>query len=197
MAATLYRVKPAFQRLLEPVVGALERRGVAPDTVTWAGLGCAAASGTAVAMGVRAPAVLAIVPLLLGLRMAANAVDGQLARRTTTSTRGALLNEVGDVAGDAIAYLPFAVVFGVHGAWLVVAVVVMALIGEVAAIAGPADVRRNDGPLGKADRALGFSIIAVLLAVATPSAVVEGGLALMLGLAVVTLRNRMRSGRVA
>lgn len=197
MAATLYSVKPAFQRMLEPVVGALERRRVRPDTVTWAGLGCAAAAGAAVLAAVRVPVLLAMVPLLLGLRMAANAIDGQLARRTATSVRGALLNEVCDVAGDAVSYLPFSLLLAGEAAWLVVGVVVTALIAEVAAIAGPAEVRRNAGPLGKADRALAFSIIAALLVTGAPAGAVVGGLALVLGLAVLTVRNRMGSGRAA
>jgi CDP-diacylglycerol--glycerol-3-phosphate 3-phosphatidyltransferase len=196
MAATLYSAKPAFQRLLEPVVEGLQKRGVRPDSVTWAGIGCAAAAGVAVLVGAWAPAILMVVPLLLALRMAANAIDGQLARRTVTSVRGALLNEVCDVAGDAIAYLPFAVLLGGDAAWLVVAVVVTALIGEVAAIAGPAETRRNAGPLGKADRALAFSIVAALVAAGAPAGVLVGGLVLLLGLAANTLRNRMRIGRV-
>lgn len=197
MAATLYSVKPAFQRMLEPTVEALALKGVRPDTVTWAGLGWAAATGVAVVAGVRTPAALALVPLLLGLRMAANAIDGQLARRTATSARGALLNEVCDVAGDAMAYLPFAAALSGAATWMVVVVVVLGLIGEVAAIAGPADVRRNAGPLGKADRALAFSIVALLLAARAPAILVGSGLALMVGLAALTLRNRMLMGRVA
>lgn len=190
MDASLYAIKPAFQRRLEPVVAALDRRGVTPDAVTWLGLGLSASSGIAVQAGRVVPALLLAVPVLLGARMAANAVDGCLARRRGSTERGAVLNEVCDAAGDAAAYLPFtALVPGLS--WLVAAVVVAGLCAEVAAIAGSAVRRRNAGPLGKADRALAFSVLAVAAWAAASPAVIATCLAVMLGLALLTVRNRM------
>ncbi len=192
MVATLYRFKPGFQRKLEPVVAALDRRGVSPDVVTWFGLAVAGGAGAVVAAASLWSWLMWVIPALLLVRMAANAVDGQLARRTATSEHGAVLNEVTDVVGDAVAYLPFAALTGGWAGWMVVGVVAIAMIAEVAAIAGDCPVRRNAGPLGKADRALGFSLLAMALAASAPAVLVTGGLAVMVGLGLATVRNRLR-----
>jgi CDP-diacylglycerol--glycerol-3-phosphate 3-phosphatidyltransferase len=196
MAATLYKVKPAFQRRLEPVVSALERHSVTPDFVTWFGLGVSVVAGVCVLAAETQPSLLLAIPVLLLARMGANAVDGQLARRIGATKRGALLNEVCDVAGDAAAYLPFGLLLADLSASLAVAVVATGLISEVAAIAGSSHQRRNAGPLGKADRALGFSVLAVAIYLDAAPAVVVGGLVLMLGLGLRTVANRMHIGEV-
>jgi CDP-diacylglycerol--glycerol-3-phosphate 3-phosphatidyltransferase len=197
MAMTLYSIKPAFQRSLEPLIAQLQRRRVGADTITWLGLGLSAATGAAVLAAQVMPATLLAVPPLLLARMAANAVDGQLARRTLPTDTGAVLNEVCDVAGDALAYLPFAVLVGGDSAWAVVGIVVGGLVAEVAAIAGSSPDRRNQGPLGKADRAFAFSFLAVAIFIGASPVVIAGGLALMLGLGLRTVRNRMRIAEVA
>ncbi|HSF86700.1 MAG TPA: CDP-alcohol phosphatidyltransferase family protein [Acidimicrobiia bacterium] len=194
MVATLYRAKPAFQRTLEPVVAALDRGGVSPDAVTWFGLAVAGGAGAVVAAASLWSWLMWVIPALLLVRMSANAVDGQLARRTATSEHGAVLNEVTDVAGDAAAYLPFAALAGSWAGWLVVGVVAIGMMAEVAAIAGDCPVRRNAGPLGKADRALGFSLLAIAHAASAPAVLVTGGLALMVALGLATVRNRLRQG---
>lgn len=197
MAATLYSIKPAFQRTLEPLVAGLQRRRVHADTVTWFGFGLSAAAGAVALAGQIAPtALLAVPPLLLG-RMAANAIDGQLARRTTSTTRGVVLNEVCDVAGDAVAYLPFAALLGGGSGWVVVGMVASGLVAEVAAIAGTSGGRRNAGPFGKSDRALAFSLLAVAVAAGVSPSMVAGGLAVAAALGLATIRNRMRSIEVA
>lgn len=197
MSTTLYAVKPAFQRRLEPVVEVLVDRGVGADSVTWFGLGVSAMVGVLVATAATAPPLLMAVPVLLLVRMAANAVDGQLARRTTTTQRGTVLNEVCDVAGDALAYMPFALLMSGELAWLVVGIVVVGLVAEVAAIAGTKPVRRNAGPMGKSDRALSFSILALLIAVGAAATLITAALSLVLVLGLATVRNRMRQIEVA
>lgn len=188
---TLYSVKPRFQRLLEPVVALLAANRVAADTVTWAGLGVSAAAGAATLLATHTPGIVLLVPLLLLTRMAANAVDGQLARRTVPTERGGVLNEVCDAAGDALAYLPFGLLVGGAG-WLVAAVVAAGLTAEIAAIAGSSELRRNAGPLGKSDRALAFSLLSLAIFTGVGEPVVTLGLGLMVGLAVLTVRNRIR-----
>lgn len=192
MTATLYRIKPRFQRLLEPIVVGLARRRVGADSVTWAGLGLSGICGALALAGAATPGLLLAVPVVLLARMAANAVDGQLARRNGPTRRGAVLNEVCDVAGDSIAYLPFAAVVAGGSKWLVVAVVVAGLVVEMAAVSGPG-ARRNAGPLGKSDRALAFSLVAVAVGVGVEGLPLMLGLGVTLVLAIVTIANRMRA----
>jgi CDP-diacylglycerol--glycerol-3-phosphate 3-phosphatidyltransferase len=124
--------------------------------------------------------------------MALNAMDGLLAREhNMTSRGGAILNEIGDVVSDAVAYLPFALLVP-DAAALTIAVVVLGLVGEVAALAGAdQDGRRNEGPLGKSDRALAFGAIA-LLAAFDFSVAIEPALAVTAALAALTIWNRTR-----
>ncbi len=153
-------------------------------------MGVSAAAGAAVGLGAGAAAWLWAVPPLYLARMALNAMDGMLAREyAMVSPRGVVLNELGDVVSDAVAYLPFALLVP-DAAPLVVAVVVLGLIAEVAALAAADDSgRRNDGPLGKSDRALGFGVLAVLVALGPPWPATLALVAMTL-LAALTIRNR-------
>jgi CDP-diacylglycerol--glycerol-3-phosphate 3-phosphatidyltransferase len=104
-----------------------------------------------------------LVPLVLFIRMALNAIDGMLAREHAMKTRlGALLNELADVLSDAALYLPFALIAGIN-APLVVVAVVLAVISEMAGVLAlqVGAERRYDGPMGKSDRAFVFSVLAL------------------------------------
>lgn len=165
MTSTLYQLKPQFQALLRPLVGRLAGAGVRPNQVTAGAVAVSAVAGLAVAAGSTARALLWLVPALYLLRMALNATDGLLAREHHGATAsGAVFNEIADVLSDALAYLPFALVFPAQ-APVVVFVVVLALISEVAALAAATDTGRNNcGPLGKSDRALAFGALAIAAA---------------------------------
>ena len=163
--ASIYQLKPAFQRLLRPLAGGLVRAGVTPNQVTVAALLLSAAVGAVVALraGERWP--LLLLPAALFARMALNALDGMMAREHgLTSPLGALLNELSDVASDALLYLPLALVPAFPAAAVVV-VVVLAALGELAGVAALAvgASRRYDGPMGKSDRAFVFGALGLLL----------------------------------
>jgi CDP-diacylglycerol--glycerol-3-phosphate 3-phosphatidyltransferase len=102
--------------------------------------------------------------------MAANAVDGMLAREHGQKTAlGAFLNELTDVASDAALYLPFARVAPFDPFW-VGAVVVLAGLSEFAGALGPTvgASRRYDGPVGKSDRAFVFGALGLWVGLALP-----------------------------
>lgn len=194
--ATIYDLKPAFQGLLRRPTSAMARAGVTANQVTVAALLLSAATGLLLLAFPADRRVLALVPVVLFLRMALNAIDGMLAREHGMQSRlGAVLNELGDVVADAALYLPFAAVPGVPGRWVVLVV----LTGVVAEMAGVVAVqvgasRRYDGPFGKSDRAFLFGLIALLLALGVPAG---GWLALLLAaacaLGVLTILNRARN----
>jgi CDP-diacylglycerol--glycerol-3-phosphate 3-phosphatidyltransferase len=106
-----------------------------------------------------------LLPVVLFVRMALNAMDGMLAREhNQKSALGAILNELGDVAADAGLYLPLAVVPG-FDPWLVVGVVILSIFTEMTGVIGVqiGASRRYDGPLGKSDRAFLFGLMGLLL----------------------------------
>lgn len=186
---TLYDLKPRFQAVLRPVAAWCARSGIGANAVT------SAAAVMSVLLGVITAVtgsrwLLACYPLFLLLRMAMNAIDGLLARERPTPL-GAMLNELGDLVSDAALYLPLALLFPAPP-WLVVVIVVVAGIAETAGVLGAS--RRYDGPFGKSDRALAFSILALLVAVGVPSDPwLPAVLCVLLVLAVWTVVNRVRA----
>src|SRR6266852_52623 len=78
----IYGIKPWWQQRLAGLENRLVKWRIHPDLVTLAGVGCAGLMGLALAASARWPLlVLAVVPLAIG-RLAANALDGLVARRT-------------------------------------------------------------------------------------------------------------------
>lgn len=193
--ASVYDLKPAFQRRLRPLVDGLARRKVTANQVTIAAFLLAAACGALILTWPGAALPLLLVPVVLFVRMALNAIDGMLAREHgQTSKLGALLNELGDMLSDAVLYLPLAVVPGVPSR-LVIAAAMLAAITEMAGVVAVqiGASRRYDGPMGKSDRAVVFGAVAFLLGVGVPPGLwLDIVLALAIALLIATIANRMR-----
>ena len=195
--ATIYDLKPSFQRLLRPICDWMARHGITPNqlTVGTALMSLAQGLWLTLAPGTRLP--LLILPLVLFVRMGLNAIDGMLAKENGLQSRlGALLNELGDVVSDIVLYLPFALIPGVNP----VLVVLIVITGIIAEMSGVVTVqigasRRYDGPLGKSDRAFFFGCIAFMLGVGIKLGVwVDVVLTVGLLLSLYTTYNRMRRG---
>ncbi len=193
---TIYDLKPRFQALLRPVVGRLANRGITANQVTLAALALSLATGLLTTLGANHRHwPLLLVPAVLFIRMALNAIDGMLAREhAMQSPEGAILNELGDVISDAALYLPFALIPGVCGSLVVIAVV-LALISEMTGVVAIqiGAQRRYDGPMGKSDRAFTFGLIGLLLGLGFKIHllvnIVLTGVLVLLG---ITIRNRAR-----
>jgi phosphatidylglycerophosphate synthase len=163
---TIYDLKPKFQQLLRPICNLLSRRGVTPNQVTVFALILSLGTGGLLLLFRAENQVLFIVPFVLFVRMALNAIDGMLAREhNLQSSLGAMLNELGDVISDSALYLPFALLTGAP-AILIVLAVILAIISEMAGVSAVqiGASRRYDGPMGKSDRAFVFGLVALLLA---------------------------------
>ncbi len=193
--ASLYSMKPRFQSLLRPLTCWLARCGVTPNQITLSAMLLCCCGGMSLALAPDARWALLLVPLLLLVRMALNAIDGMLAREHhMQSDLGLLLNELGDVFSDAVLYLPFGLVAGVS-APMVVIIVILATISELAGVCATqiGSVRRYDGPLGKSDRAVLFGALGLLLGCGiAPGPWVDALLALAVPLLGLTILNRCR-----
>ena len=162
---SIYDLKPAFQGLLRPLVGRLAGAGVTANQVTVATMLLSFGAGAVIALQPGETAWLLLLPGVLFLRMALNAIDGMLAREHDQKTRlGAVLNELGDVLSDAALYLPLVWVPGFSPA-LVVLIVLLATLTEMTGVVIQAlgGSRRYDGPLGKSDRAFLFGALGLIL----------------------------------
>jgi CDP-diacylglycerol--glycerol-3-phosphate 3-phosphatidyltransferase len=193
--ATIYDLKPKFQALLRPICGAMARSGVTANQVTVAAALLSAAGGGTILWQPEARWPLLVLPVVLFLRMALNAIDGMLAREHEMKSRlGAVLNELGDVVADAVLYLPLAAVPGVP-AWAVTGLVMVGILVEMTGVVGVqiGASRRYDGPVGKSDRAFVFGLLAFLLGIGIGAGVwIEILLGLALVLSGITVINRAR-----
>lgn len=195
---SIYALKGRFQELLRPCVRWLHRRGVTANQVTV--LAALVSVAVAAIVGLRAgthPALFALLPAWMLLRMALNAVDGMLAREFgQQSTLGAYLNELGDVIADTALYLCLLAVPGMTWPPLV-ALVVGAALTEYAGVLGlmVGAQRRYDGPMGKSDRAFVVGVLGLLLAMGLIDAdIVEPVTWTMALLCGVTVVRRVRAG---
>jgi len=192
---SVYDLKPAFQRLLRPLCGSLARAGVTANQVTVAAALLSLAAGGLVAWRPAARWPLLLIPGVLLVRMALNAIDGMLAREHgQKSALGGILNELGDVVSDVAIYLPLALVPGIIP-WLVV---ILALLAGLTEMTGLAAVqigasRRYDGPMGKSDRAVALGAVCLALGLGAPAGLwTNVVLGLLDAALVLTVINRSR-----
>ncbi len=166
---SIYGLKPKFQSQLRPLSNGLARAGVTANMVTIVAMLLSFATGLAI-FHFRSIRVLLLLPAVLFLRMALNAIDGMLAREhNQKSAVGAILNELGDVFSDAALYLPLATSPPFDAA-LMVLIVLLAVISEMTGVVAVqiGASRRYDGPMGKSDRAFVFGILGLLLGLQMP-----------------------------
>lgn len=162
---SIYKLKSSFQNLLRPLVERLAANGITANQVTLIAAIVSVAIGGLLALRPE-PALFALVPVWMFLRMAFNAVDGMLAREHgQKSPLGGYLNEITDVVSDAALYVPFAVVAPFSLPWLA-AIIFLATLTEFAGVLGAAhgNGRSYEGPMGKSDRALLFGALGALVA---------------------------------
>jgi len=162
---SIYDLKAKFQNLLRPLVNRLAGMGVTANQVTVFALLLSFVAGGLVYSLPSEKWPFLLIPVVLFVRMALNAIDGMLAREhNMKSSLGAILNELGDVLSDAALYLPLMVIDGINAGWLVL-VVLLAVISEMTGVVAIqiGAQRRYDGPMGKSDRAFVFGAICLAL----------------------------------
>jgi len=209
---SIYQIKPRFQALLRPLVRDLAAGGHTANQVTITAAVMSLAAGVVLAKWASVPAVWFLLPVVLFVRMALNAIDGMLAREHgQKSAVGAFLNELCDVISDAALYLPFALIPELHqpeafaGAvylpgvnpMVVIVAVLLAVVSEMAGVVAVqiGAERRYDGPMGKSDRAFAFGLLAVLNASGLfPALWLTWAIGIIALLTAWTIVNRVRAG---
>lgn len=81
---TLYQIKPLFQSLLRPTMFWLYKHHVTANHITLAALALSLITGLLL---VAQPILFLLLPIVLFIRMALNALDGMLARECNQQTR--------------------------------------------------------------------------------------------------------------
>ena len=157
---TIYDLKPKFQDLLRPIVYKLFQAGITANQVTLAALLLSIFIGVLLFIFPN-PRLFILLPFILFIRMALNAIDGMLAREHgQKSNLGAILNELGDVISDVALYLPFVLLFP-NAFWWILLILFLAILTEFIGVLTQAigASRRYDGPIGKSDRAFIFGVL--------------------------------------
>lgn len=152
---SVYQLKKSFQNLLRPITKSLAKKGVTANQVTIFAMLLSGCQGALILFFPQAWLPYLLMPIVLFVRMALNAIDGMLAREHNMKSKlGTFLNELGDVVSDTVLYLPFVFVAEISG-WLVVPVVILSIISEMTGVIATqvGSERRYDGPMGKSDRA--------------------------------------------
>lgn len=192
---TIYGLKPKFQQLLQPIVDKLAVAGYTPNQITLSALIISIIYGGLLAYAPSNIALLLLLPIVLLIRMALNAIDGLLARQQKMETTlGLLINELSDIISDTVLYLPFALIVNAY-APLVIIIVILSIVAETTGILAivTSHHRAYNGPMGKSDRAFTFGLLAILLAFNTPTYLINSLLAITMVLLLLTIINRCKA----
>ncbi len=191
----LYRLKPASQRLVEPLADGLARRRVSPDLISAAAVVTAAIGGACLAGSTAMPSLLLVVPFLAAARLILNLLDGMVARRTGTARpMGEVWNEVGDRLGDIVFIGALALVPEV-GPGLALGAAMAAVLASYAGLATRAAGGRRlyGGVLSKPGRMIVLAVAAPLAFLAGDPRILAVAAAILLVGGVVTLLQRLRT----
>lgn len=158
---SIYQLKNRFQQFLRPICRFLAGHHISANQITLAALALSIIEGAWLWARPDSPFPLLLLPAVLFIRMALNAIDGMLAREHgMSSPLGAFLNELGDVFSDVFLYLPFAMLPGMPGLQIflfVLLAVISEMTGVTAVLVGSS--RHYEGPMGKSDRAFVFGAL--------------------------------------
>ena len=156
-----YKIKPAFQKLLMPLLILLRKVGFTPNLLTVIAIFLSLGLGYIFSEASTNETFYLYVALGLLLRMMLNALDGMMARiYNLQSVSGEILNEVGDIVSDVVIFYPLLLIeeldFG-----LAFGFITLSIINEFSGVLAKSisGERRYDGPMGKSDRA---SLVGVL-----------------------------------
>lgn len=162
---SVYKIKPKFQKLLQPILFLLRKIGVSPNQITIFTVFFSIALGVFLFFGIENKVWFLFFSLGLLLRMALNALDGMMAKQfNLQSKKGEILNELGDIISDVAIFFPF-IYFDSLKTEYVIIFIVLSIINEFCGILSKSvyGIRRYDGPMGKSDRALLVGLICIAL----------------------------------
>ncbi len=150
----IYAIKPWWQRRLTSIEDVLVARRIHPDIITLAGVGCAALMAVALAQSAYHPWLTLVIAPLAIARLAANALDGLVARRSGLARPwGEVFNECCDRLADTLIFAGLAcnpLVYAALAWATLVLILLSSYLGTVAKAAG--GKRQFGGLLAKADR---------------------------------------------
>ena len=162
---SIYKLKPKFQKLLQPLLLLLKRIGVSPNHITVFTIFFSLLIGYILFLAIDNSFWFIVVALGLLIRMMLNALDGMMANQFNLQSKlGEILNEIGDVISDIAIYFPFLYIEAIKSEY-VIFFIFLSIINEFCGVLAKliSGSRRYDGPMGKSDRAFLVGIICIVL----------------------------------
>ena len=162
---SIYKLKPKFQKLLQPLLLLLKRIGVSPNHITVFTIFFSLLIGYILFLGINNSFWFIIVALGLLIRMMLNALDGMMANQFNLQSKlGEILNEIGDVISDIAIYFPFLYFEAIKSEYVIL-FIFLSIINEFCGVLAKliSGSRRYDGPMGKSDRAFLVGILCIVL----------------------------------
>ncbi len=162
---SIYEIKPKFQQLLMPIVDWMRKIGMTPNQVTILALLLSIVTGIILSIFHENKWIYILMPIVMFVRMALNAIDGVMAKKYQMKSHlGLLLNELGDVISDLFLYIPFVFIAKDYGIGIML-FISLSIISEMAGVTVQVigSSRRYDGPMGKSDRAFIIGFISFLI----------------------------------
>lgn len=194
-ATSLTFLKPRLRKTLRPWAAYLARSGVTANQVTASSVIGAVAVGGLLCVFAAERGLFAILPAWLATRTACATIDGMLAIEFGQKSRlGGILNEAGDIISEIALFMPLLFVspFSITGIGLLITLFIASELAGIAPTMAGGD-RRLEGPLGKVDRSIILSAVAIVVAIfgRLPESASMLVPALSVG-AIVTIGNRVR-----
>ena len=162
---SVYKLKPKFQKLLQPLLLLLKRMGVSPNHITVFTIIFSIIIGYILFLGIQDRFWFLIVAVGLFLRMMLNALDGMMAKQFNLQSKlGEILNEIGDVISDIAIYFPFIYFESIKSEYIII-FIFLSIINEFCGVLAKliSGTRRYDGPMGKSDRAFLVGVICIII----------------------------------
>jgi len=162
---SVYKLKPKFQQLLNPILILFRRIGISPNHITVFSVLFSVFIGYILLLAQENSLFYLFVALGLLFRMMLNALDGMMAKKYNLQSKtGEVLNEVGDILSDIAIYFPFIYFEGITLEY-VIGFLLLSVINEFCGVLAKiiSGERRYDGPMGKSDRALLVGLICIAL----------------------------------
>lgn len=162
---SIYEIKPKFQQLLMPIVDWMRKIGMTPNQVTILALLLSIVTGIILSIFHDNKWIFILMPIVMFVRMALNAIDGVMAKKYQMKSHlGLLLNELGDVISDLFLFIPFVFIAEDYGIGIML-FISLSIISEMAGVTVQVigSSRRYDGPMGKSDRAFIVGFISFLI----------------------------------
>lgn len=162
---SIYEIKPKFQQLLMPIVDWMRKIGMTPNQVTILALLLSIVTGIILSIFHENKWIYILMPIVMFVRMALNAIDGVMAKKYQMKSHlGLLLNELGDVISDLFLFIPFVFIAEDYGIGIML-FISLSIISEMAGVTVQVigSSRRYDGPMGKSDRAFIIGFISFLI----------------------------------